>query len=113
MFSGISDQAFVMKITGMKRQTDSFELKKGLCPVNGMNSYQVFKNGMLVFMMDGDRSSVFRPEAVETISIAGYPDLMVYKVGKWVFTGGAVVTDGLLRKLPKGYLVCPAVDKKH
>ena len=69
-------QAFVMKITGKKRYTDSFELKKGLCPVNGMNS------------------------------IAGYPGGTVYRVDKWVFTGGAVVTDGLMRKLPKGCLVC-------
>ena len=103
----------MMKVPTKKRQSDSFELKKGSSPVNGMNSYSVFKNGALVFMMDGDRPSVFRPEAVETISIAGYPDRTVYKVGKWVFTGGAVVTDGLIRKLSKGYLVCPAVDKKH
>ena len=95
-----------MKMTGKKRHTDSFELKRGLCPVNGMNSYSVFKNGALVFMMDGDRASVFMPEAVEAISIAGYPGGTVYRVDKWVFTGGAVVTDGLMRKLPKGCLVC-------
>lgn len=102
-----------MKVTGKKSLTDSIELKKGLCPVSGMNSYQVFKNGELVFMMDGDRASVFRPQAVEAIPVVGHPGLTVYKVGRWVFTGGAVVTDGLIRKLPKGCLVCPAVDKKH
>ena len=65
-----------MKITCKNRQTDSFELKKDLCPVNGINS------------------------------IVGHPGWTVYRVGKWVFTGGAVATDGLLRKLPKGCLVC-------
>ena len=66
-----------MKVTGKKRLADSFELKKSSCPVNGMNSYSVFKNGVLVFMMDGNRASVFRPDDVETISIAGSPDIIV------------------------------------
>ena len=95
-----------MKVTGKKSLADSFELKKGLCPVSGMNSYQVFKNGELVFMMDGDRPSVFRPQAVEAIPIAGHPDRTVYIVGKWVFTGGAVVTDAVLGVVPVGCLAC-------
>ena len=51
----------MMKVPTKKRQSDSFELKKGSCPVNGMNSYSVFKNGALVFMMDGyfNVSSIF------------------------------------------------------
>lgn len=49
---------------GKNRRADSFELKMGSCPVNGMNSYSGFKNGVLVFMMDEDRASVFRAEDV-------------------------------------------------
>lgn len=100
-----------MMVAGKKKLADCYKLKKGLCPVNGMNSYSVFKNGALVFMMDGDKASMFSPEDVESISIDGYPGLTVYRVDKWVFTGSAVVTDVLIRKLPKGCLVCPAVDK--
>ena len=36
-----------------------FELKKSSRHVNSMNSYSVFKNDRLVFMMDGDGASVF------------------------------------------------------
>ena len=95
----------------VKKRNVTYELKKGLCPVNGMYSYSVFRNGMLVFMMDGNRASVFRPDEVETISVAGYPNFTVYRVWKWVFTGNAVLTDVLIGKIPKGSVLCPAVDK--
>ena len=57
-----------MKRSVRKKLDDSFKLKKSSCPVNGMNSYSVFKNDRLVFMMDGDRASVFKPDEVEVIS---------------------------------------------
>lgn len=98
-----------MKSVSRKRVRKSFELKKASCPVNGMNSYSVFKNGVLVFMMDGDRASVFRPEEVEVINIGG--DVRLYRVSKWVFTGSVGLSAAVRRGLPKGCLVCPAVDK--
>ena len=95
--------------TSKKKQTDSFELKKGSCPVNSMNSYSVFKNGVLVFMMDGDRASLFRPEEVEVIDIGG--DMRLYRVSNWVFTGRVGLSVVLKRFLPKGCVICPAIDK--
>ena len=96
-------------VIGKKKQTDSFELKKGSCPVNGMNSYSVFKNGVLVFMMDGDRASLFRPEEVEVIDIGG--DMRLYRVSNWAFTGRVGLSVVLKRFLPKGCVICPAIDK--
>ena len=97
--------------TCKKKQTDSFELKMGSCPVNGRNTYSVFKNGVLVFMMDGDRASVFRTEDVEVISEAGNDNVKVYRVGAWAFTGSLVMTQNVMRLLPKGCAVCPAEGK--
>ena len=65
---------------------DSFELKMSSCPVvNGMNSYSVFKNDGLVFLMDGDRASVFKVDEVKVISALGDAEERVDLVGKWVF----------------------------
>lgn len=63
-----------------------------------------------MFMMDGEKASVFRPRTIEAISIAGYPGWTVYRVGNWVFTGGAEITDGLIGVVPGGCLVCSAID---
>lgn len=61
LYSGLLDafdeHCFEMKRSVRKKLDDSFELKKSSRPVNGMNSYSVFKNDRLVFMMDGDRAS--------------------------------------------------------
>ena len=58
LYSGSLDafdeHCFEMKRSVRKKLDDSFELKKSSRPVNGMNSYSVFQNDRLVFMMDGD-----------------------------------------------------------
>ena len=100
-----------MKDSDKKRQSDSFELKTGSCPVNGMNTYSVFKNGVLVFMMDGDRPSVFRPEEVEVITDPENTEVRVYRVRKWLFTGGVSLSAAVKQVLPKGCLVCLAEGK--
>jgi len=100
-----------MKRSVRKKLDDSFELKKSSCPVNGMNSYSVFKNDRLVFMMDGDRASVFKPDEVEVISAPEDADVRAYRVGKWVFTGCVPLTPSLKRVLPRGCLVCPGVGR--
>ena len=73
LYSGLLDafdeHCFEMKRSVGKKLDDSFELKKSSRPVNGMNSYSVFKNDRLVFMMDGDRASVFKPDEVEVILV--------------------------------------------
>lgn len=72
-----------------------------------MNSYSVFKNDRLVFMMDGDRATVFKPDEVEVISAPEDAEERVYLVGKWVFTGSCYLTSALTRSLPSGCWVCP------
>lgn len=67
-----------------------------------MNSYPVFKNDRLVFMMDGDRASVFMPDEVEGISVPEDAEERVYLVGKWVFTGSCCLTLGLGRLVAWG-----------
>ncbi len=76
-----------MKRSVRKKLDDSFELKKSSRPVNSMNSYSVFKNDRLVFMMDGDRASVFKPDEVEVISVSEDGEGRVYLVGTLVFSG--------------------------
>ena len=55
-----------------------------------------------VFMMDGDRASVFKPDEVEVISAPEDAEERVYLVGMWVFTGSCYLTLGLRRLLPWG-----------
>lgn len=98
-----------MSSASRKNIASSFRLKKSLCPVSGMNSYSVFKNDVLVFMMDGDKASVFRPEEVEAIPAPD--DVCVYKVGDYFFTGSLELTREIKRLVPKGCVVCPAFDK--
>ncbi len=76
-----------------------------------MNSYSVFKNDRLVFMMDGDRASVFKPDEVEVISAPEDGEVRCYRVGEWVFTGCVSFTPSLKRLLLGGCLVCPGVRK--
>ena len=100
-----------MKRSVRKKLDDSFELKKSSCPVNGMHSFSVFKNDRLVFMMDGDRASVFKPDEVEVISAPEDAEERVYLVGTWVFTGSCYLTSALKRLLPSGCLVWLGVGK--
>ena len=106
LYSGLLDafdeHCFEMKRSVRKKLDDSFELKKSSRPVNGMNSYSVFKNDRLMFMMDGDRASVFKPDEVEVISAPEDAEERVYLVGKWVFTGSCYLTSALKRLLPSG-----------
>ena len=99
-----------MKRSVRKKLDDPFELKKSSRPVNGMNSYSVFKNDRLVFMMDGDRASVFKPDEVEVISAPEDAEERVYLVGKWVFTGSCYLTLALMRLLPWGALLQRGVE---
>ena len=91
-----------MKRSVRKKLDDSFELEKSSRPVNGLNSYSVFKNDRLAFMMDGDRASVFKPDEVEVISAPEDAEERVYLVGKWVLTGSCCLTSALMRLLPWG-----------
>lgn len=115
LYSGLLDafdeHCFEMKRSVRKKLDDSFELKMSSRPVDGMNSYSVFKNDRLVFMMDGDRASVFKPDEVEVISAPEDAEERVYLVGTWVFTGSCYLTLALGRLLPWGWLVCPGVGK--
>ena len=98
-YSGLLDafdeHCFEMNRSVRKKLDDSFELKKSSRPVNGMNSYSVFKNDRLVFMMDGDRASVFMPDEVEVILIPEDAEVRVYLVGTWVFSGSCCLSLGL------------------
>lgn len=97
-----------MMVASHKKSERLFLLKKNRCPVNGENTYSVFKKGILVFMMDGDRASVFKPEEVEVILAS---EVRVYRVGNYVFTGSLELNREIERLIPKGSIVCPAVDK--
>jgi hypothetical protein len=114
LYSGLLDafdeHCFEMKRSVRKKLDDSFELKKSSRPVNGMNSYSVFMNDRLVFMMDGDRASVFKPDEVEVISAPEDAEERVYLVGTWVFTGSCCLTLGLRRLLPWGALLQRGVE---
>ena len=101
----------VMKSANHKKNVNSYELKKGSCPVNGLNTYSVFKNGALVFMMDGDRASVFKPDDVEVIITDENSQLRLYRVADWVFTGSVVLTENDKGLLPKCCIICPAAGK--
>ena len=88
-----------------------YEMKRSVGPVSGTISYSVFKNGVLAFMIDGDRASVFKPEDVEVITIDDNSEQRLYKVADWVFTGSVVLTENIKGQLPKGCNICPAVGK--
>lgn len=94
----------------MKKKS-KYVLKTDICPVSGANTYTVFKNDVLIFMMDGDKVSMFKPEEVEIISIAESPKIKIYRVSNWVFPGSALLTRGIIKQLPKGCLLCPAIGK--
>lgn len=84
-------------------------LKTDFSPVSGAKTFSVFKDGVLVLMVDGDRLSVFKPEEVETISFPEIPNSWLVRVGDWVFTGCATLTKEQRKRIPKGCEIIQAI----
>ena len=96
----------------MRKRKEKYIIKSSHDPVSGLNTYSVFKDDTLVFMIDGDRASVFKQDEVESIIFAFDPTVMIYRVSKWLFVGTQVLPPSLLSKLPKSCTIVSSTGKQ-
>jgi len=61
----------------------------------------VFKNENLVFIIDGDKVSVFDNDGIECIVLPQYSQNKIYWIGEMLFTGYLPLTKEVLDRLPK------------
>ena len=96
----------------MRKRKEKYILKSSRDPVSGLNTYSVFKDDTLVFMIDGDRASVFKQDEVEFLTYALDPAVIIYRVSNWLFIGTQVLTPSISRQLPKSCTIVSSTGKQ-